>query len=446
MESENDNQLLVALDELTLNHPDLRDLLTFASVLAPRPIPFELLEKGQRYLPADLVASLQNGLEKVLAPLASHGFVSVNESERTFLVQRRIQKALSKALPRDFTQQIQKAALFSVMAAIHGFDPENTSLWQTIYPHLIAITSATQDDANKARVLSEAGYVLQQMGEHEQSAEMYAKSLAIYESVRPLNNETVAICLHNLARQLHLQGFLKSARPLYERELVIRRNALGAEHPAVLEKLSNLGRLLIDLEEWTDARRLYEEVLGIQEKHLSRDDVDTIHTRNQLASILIAQGELGAAKAYLDQAMAGCKRAFGLEHTSTAAVLNNLATIARRQGDLETATNLRKQVLQILESLGQDDPEMSASLNNFGFLLVEQGDPNSALPLYRRALEILLATVPDFHPSVTLQRRNLGFLCRQLGFEQEAKFLYDSAQAGEAEFNRRNGSDIQQAL
>jgi tetratricopeptide (TPR) repeat protein len=90
----------------------------------------------------------------------------------------------------------------------------------------------------------------------------------------------------SLARVIHDQGHLGSARALHERALAMREARLGPKHPDTALSLHYLANVLRDQGDLDAARRSFERALAIFEARLGADHPDTVRSRQSLAALV----------------------------------------------------------------------------------------------------------------------------------------------------------------
>lgn len=466
--------------------PASLDLLRVASFLAPDKIPFEIFEEGANFLPESLSAKLTSdpdhlAVGELLASLRRYSLVRVDSGDRTFDIHRLVQSVVSAQLAKDRTNVFQTAALASTNKTFPSVEFSSWPRCARLVPHALRVSECAEDDLVAARLLNQTGRYWSERGDFWAPKQLFERALEIYENVLGPEHPYTAVSLNNLAGLLEHQGDLTSARPLYERALAICEKVLGPEDPTTAQSLSNLAGLLRAQGDLANAQPLYERALAIDEKILGPEHPDTarilnnlagllenqgdlsnarslfertlaIHEEvlgphhpltalslNNLAKLLKSQGDLTSARPLYEKALAVCEKVLGPEHPHTAISLNNLASLLLAQNDLANAQPLFERALAIYEKvLGPEHPDTALSLNNLAMLFHAQGDVVAARLLMERALHGFLTALPSYHPYVTTVRRNLAGLYRKLNMTSEAEKLGQEADAGEAEFKRRN--------
>src|SRR4029079_14339287 len=106
---------------------------------------------------------------------------------------------------------------------------------------------------------------------------------------------SVTMIVNNLAVDLHEQGDVRAALPLYEQVLAARRRAGGsdgAESADVAEALTNLAAALGETGELDRARSLQEEALSLYRKTLGPRHVAVAGCLINLAMLRRDMGDL----------------------------------------------------------------------------------------------------------------------------------------------------------
>jgi tetratricopeptide (TPR) repeat protein len=467
----------LAIDEAVKRHPAAEQLITYAALLAPEPIPLYVFSEGQHEFDKQFGASIEgSNLDEAVAALLAFALVdreSISDervpsiAEDCIRLHRLVRQVAASRLSEDNREEIQRGLIRAIAriypAGVHR-DPATWPRARRLDAIAIALVASGDDlptgseiaAANllskldsyrdgalaayaEARKLSERalaihekalgpdhpdtatslnnlGYLLDSQGDLAGARPYYERALAIREKAFGLDHPDTAPSLNNLGALLQAQGDLAGARPYHERALAIRETALGPDHPDTARSLSNLGALLDSLGDLAGARPCYERALAINEKALGPDHPSTATSLNNLGYLLQAQGDLAGTRPYFERALAICEKALGPNHPDTASSLNNLGYLLQSQGDLAGARPYYERALAISEKmLGPDHPSTATSLNNLGALLDWQDDLAGARPYYERALAINEKALGPDHPDTALSLNNLGYLLQAQG-------------------------------
>jgi tetratricopeptide (TPR) repeat protein len=371
----------LAINEADKLHPAAEPLITFASLLAPEPIPlflfsilqespsplWRLLLRFQRLLyGTSVVPSMLSpeDVEGAVAALQTYALIDretiyderdPSMETQTIRLHRLVREVAVARMHRVFARWIALPALIKVMAT--AYPPR-------VYEDPSAWPRARQFDALAAGLLS------------------------VDIPVSKGTTAAVRILCTGLGkyRQAALAAY-SEARPLLERALVLTEKALGPEHLDTAASLNDLALLFWEQGHPEDARPLHERALAIREKALLPEHLDTAVSLNNLGLDLHAQGDLVGARSRLERALAIRERALGPEDPITAIYLDNLALVLSDQGDLLSARMLNDRAVAILEKTwGLEHPDTNVAVANQSRLRLAGGVPAEALSLAERAL------------------------------------------------------------
>jgi tetratricopeptide (TPR) repeat protein len=203
-------------------------------------------------------------------------------------------------------------------------------------------------------------------------AKLYAEAIALRESRRPAEAETIArrilASAPNHRLTFNLLGVLREEAGDHKEaaDLLARLVELDPEDA---EAHYNLGTMLASLDRHAEAIERYRRAIALKPDHAK--------AHSNLGAALRAKGQL-------DEAHAACRRALAIDPNSAAAHVN-LGTVLTSQDCLEeTAQSFRR--------AGELKPELAEAHLNLGLPLHNQGGFDEALTHYGRAV----AVRPDY--------------------------------------------------
>jgi tetratricopeptide (TPR) repeat protein len=219
------------------------------------------------------------------------------------------------------------------------------------------------------------GMVCKDTGRYGESAEHYARALALSSAADP---GTRANVYHNLAGLAHVQGRFTEAEAPARQALALRAQASEPHSTEVAADIAVLGAVLTGLQRYDDAEMLFRRALGMW------------------------------------------SRRFGPHHYEVAVNLHSLAVLHQQRGEPERALHDFQEALQIKKStLGPGHFEVGAILNNLAALHADQGRTDEAVHCYFAALAILDRTLGEEHPSTVCCRDSQRRLQAQLTIHDE---------------------------
>ena len=134
----------------------------------------------------------------------------------------------------------------------------------------------------------------------------------------------------------HVQGQYAAARVIQQQQLEARRRVQGEEHPDTLTSMNNLASTLRNQGDLAGARKLEEAVLEARRRVQGEEHPDTLTSMNNLASTLGNQGDLAGARKLQEAVLEARRRVQGEEHPDTRQAEQNLAVILATMNDRST--------------------------------------------------------------------------------------------------------------
>lgn len=253
---------LTAIDQLG---ESARRLLEDLAWLAPDPIPESLLATAVPGLP-------QKDAYAALAELQAYSLVTRGAGASTFSIHRLVQAVTRRGADAGRLRE----ALDWLDAAFVG-EPQDVRSWPVLEPllaHVCAVASHA-DEAGiadpTARLMNQAGMLLDVKGLHAEAEPLYARALAIVEKALGPDHPNVAMSLNNLAELYRMNGAYAKAEPLYARALAIWEKTLGPGHPNVAASLNNLAELYKAQGAYMKAKPIMHRALTILVASLGAD-------------------------------------------------------------------------------------------------------------------------------------------------------------------------------
>ncbi len=205
----------------------------------------------------------------------------------------------------------------------------------------------------------------------------------------------LAARLHtNTGVTLEQLGEIEAAVAEHERALEIREGVLGADALSIAESHANLGGLLLRLAQHDAAERAYARALEIMRVRLGSDDIEVAKAIANLALIRQAAGKRGDALASFEEARAMAVRARGPRSGIALLYGQEVARLRGEQGDLEYAERELLAIRRVLAStMGADDQEALRPWFVLAKLYADAGREDEAIELYTKLQASLEATV-----------------------------------------------------
>ncbi|MFO0697726.1 MAG: tetratricopeptide repeat protein, partial [Nitrospira sp.] len=228
-----------SFDQLTA---PARQLLQRLAWLAPDPIPESLME-----VPVPENDEQIDAFEP-LAELESYSLVNRATDRPSFSVHRLVQEVTRRKERDDSVHTALIEAQHWIDASFIG-DPQNPDDRPVLNPlltHVLGV-SAYADETGitepTARLMNQAGRLLDAKAQYAEAEPLYLRALAIREQILEPNHPDVAQSLNDLAELYRTQGVYAQAEPLHQRALAILEQAMGPDHPDVAQSLNDLAEL-----------------------------------------------------------------------------------------------------------------------------------------------------------------------------------------------------------
>lgn len=418
--------------------PAASDLLRVSAFLNPDRIPNELISGGAAELGSELSTALAHVgtdplvLDEVMQPLIQYSLIHRDSKSKTYDIHRLVQVVLRDAMDETTKRLWIERTVKATARVFPDVDSIDLSQWDRIerlLPHAQACAELIQ--ANNLELL-EAAHLLNLTGRYVhlrgrlQAAEpLYAKALAIRETLLGSEHTDVAASLHNQAWLLFDQGKYEEAEHLYIRALAIRQEVLGIEHSDVANTLGELGSLYQRQGKYSEAAQTLHQTLKIREKVLGTDHGDVSISLKAIASLYISQGENTEAESLLNKALTIAEQAFGKEHFHIASILGDLSIIYRRHSRLIEAEAFSLRAIAIYENIfGIRYPLLATELTNLANIYVVQRKYDEAEQLIKRSLDIDATGLGKEHPETAASLRGLAYLYKIQHRYIESEELY----------------------
>jgi len=411
----------LAFNKVEEADPAAADLLRICAFLEADSIPEEIFSEGAGELgdALEAIAETPLSLTDTIREAGRLSLLERNPKTKTMSLHRLAQEVLRDEMGDDARRMWAERAVRAVNAVFPDVEYARWPSCQQLIPHaqsLVAFIDEYGFEFQQAvRMMSQAGYYLQQRAQYVEAEPLHKRALAIYEKALGAEHPYIAASLNNLAELYYSQGRYEEAEPLLKRALAIYEKALGAEHPDTATSLNNLATLYDSQGRYEEAEPLLKRALAIYEKALGAKHPYTAASLNNLATLYYSQGRHGKAEPLYKRALAIYEKGLGAEHPDTATRLNNLAELYYSQGRYGKAEPLLKRALVICErALGAEHPYIAASLNNLATLYDSQGRYEEAAPLYKRALAVCEKALGAEHPDTATTLENYADLLRAM--------------------------------
>lgn len=421
--------------------PAASDLLRISAFLNPDRIPNELISGGATELGSELSAALAHVdtdpivLDELMQPLIQYSLIHRDRKSKTYDIHRLVQAVLRDGMDEATKRLWIERTVKAVAHAFPDVDSIDLSQWDSIerlLPHAQAcaelILTNNLELLEAAHLLNLTGRYVHIRGRLQTAEVLYAKALAIRETLLGSEHPDVASSLHNQAWLLSDQGKYEEAEPIYIRALTIRKDILGIAHVHVANTLGELGNLYHEQSRYSESAHALHEALKIRENLLGTGHPNVAASLRDIASLYIEQGKITEAESFLNRALTITEQALGREHFQVAIILNSLGIIYNRHSKLAQAEAFFLRSILIYEKIfGTNYPTLAITLNNLARVYIRQLRYAESEQLIIRSLEIQATGLREEHPDTAFPIRRLAYLYEIQHRYIEAEELYTRA-------------------
>lgn len=385
----------LSLAELESEDPAALQLLQFASVLAPEPLPGAVLAAAAPVVPEPLQSVLADdlALEEALGRL--WGYALIRRIDDGLQMHRLVQAAVRRSLREEQRGEAIQTAIRVLARAtpeqILG-EPATWPVWQVLVPHILALVPNDGEHVDPeltSALTDRAGTYLAARGEESKGIEILEQALAIAERSCVPDGDAVATRLANLGQVLSSAGRRDRGLVLQERALSIVERLYGHDSPQASTVMCNMAVTLQDDGDYARAIELAERALALNEERHGEDHPTVAISRNVLSRAHYGLGELDEAERLLLRALRSDEANFPENHPTIAIRLYNLARIAIDRGDDQRAVELLDRALAInLQAYGPAHSKVAINLRGLAIAKRRLGKVDEALDLAERARQI----------------------------------------------------------
>ncbi|HLL70112.1 MAG TPA: FxSxx-COOH system tetratricopeptide repeat protein [Pyrinomonadaceae bacterium] len=421
--------------------PAASDLLRVSAFLNPDRVPNELISGGAIELGSEISAALAHVdtdpivLDEVLQPLIQYSLIHRDRKSKTYDIHRLVQAVLRDGMDEATKRLWIERTVKATARVFPDVDLIDFSQWGSIerlLPHAQACAELIQTNnlelLESAHLLNLTGRYVHLRARLQAAESLYAKALAIRETLLGSEHPNVASSLHNQAWLLYDQGKYEEAKSLFIRALTIKEKTLGIEHPEVAKTFVKLGFLYISQGLFPEADKAFHRVIKIREQALGADHPETAIGICNLASLYIEQGKHANAETLLDKSLLIIEKEFGTFHYEVSFALGCLGIIYRAQSKLVEAEKIFLRSIAIDERIfGMNYPRLASGLINLALTYISQSRYVEAEPLLIRALNIRTSELGQEHPKTAVALDSLAYLYKIQHRHIEAESFYARA-------------------
>jgi predicted ATPase/class 3 adenylate cyclase len=232
----------------------------------------------------------------------------------------------------------------------------------------VLAVSAMEETATRADVLTAAGILAANQGDHASAVRYHEQSLALHERLGDLRS--IQFALNNLANATLHEGDVARARELFERVLAIA----DPNDPTFAFVLVSLGDVIDRQGDYEAARQRYEQAIEIIAAR-GGDIWADAYAQSSYGQAAARHGDHATARERYEQALT-TYRGVG-DKRGEARVVTLLADLATDEGDDGSAREMLYEALRIRTELA-DAPGICAALERFSAAATDVDAPRAA--------------------------------------------------------------------
>ncbi|MFD6754956.1 tetratricopeptide repeat protein [Micromonospora gifhornensis] len=370
----------IARERLKGDLPSTIQLMEVLALLAPEPVPIDLLASQLAHAPPPLNAAAANATlwERTVGAAVRQSLIRRDGDH--LIVHRLTQAAIRAHMPPDQHAKA-KAFLYRALTDVVPRDvygsPPSWPRWRELLPHVLTLCGKDVSDRwprEQHLLLELATQYLWTIGSGRQALVPARLALEISEAVLGPDSPQAATDLANLGRIHHELGLPWSAKPYFERSLAIREHVTGSTGKEVGFSLVALARVHRDLSRPWMALALGLRALRIHEDIFGPDALQTSFVNAVLASIWLDLGDAKRGLVLAKHALEVQQRCWSENEPRIAAmmILVAQAWVSNRRPDI--ALPLAEQALMLNDRnfgpshhyMGMTQVVRAAALDRFG--------------------------------------------------------------------------------
>jgi predicted ATPase/class 3 adenylate cyclase len=281
---------------------------------------------------------------------------------------------------------------------------------------LLGLAGAARRTAARAKALTGAGHMAQNLGDYAAARALFEESLALWREIG--NLQGVATSLNNLGWVALMQGDYAVARTLSQEGLLLWREI--GDQQGIATSLNNLGWVAEAQSDYAAARSLHQESLDLQQE--LGDKRGIAYSLTNLGWVEHKQGNYERATVLLEEALTLLQEVGAKQIIAFASAI--LAEVAHDQGEDGRAAVLIEQSMTLYRELGGESG-IHIPLRIFGAITHAQGDTGRAVALLEESLALLRAIGRKWDMTTTLNR--LGRVTHAQGDTRRALALLEES-------------------
>ncbi|MCB0531084.1 MAG: tetratricopeptide repeat protein [Lewinellaceae bacterium] len=220
-----------------------------------------------------------------------------------------------------------------------------------------------------AYLLDRIGYLEQNFGQYQRSAQLREQALAIAEELFDADHPNISTHRSNLANDYGYLGRYEESASLLEEALRSDLKNFGPAHPKVAVRQSNLAVVYRNLGRYEESASLLEEALQSAVKNFGPAHPTVAVSQSNLANVYSNLGRYEESASLLEEALQSAVKNFGPAHLNVATRYNNLAHVHFATDRYEEALINFEKALEILRhNFGESHPYIDITLHSIAMV------------------------------------------------------------------------------
>ncbi len=280
------------------------------------------------------------------------------------------------------------------------------------------------DDAQRARVLLDAGIARLELGRFAEADSVLHDVSRLHASLRNITPLERSTLLDTRAQVLSRLGRNAEALPLFRESLVLHRQYFPDDAESAVPTYVSAAVVASDLGFHAAADSLLQQALALEARDPTSNGTRRTGILSVRAGTLERLGQMDSAEATYREVVTLREKLLGPGHPALAMTMMNLGDHLRRRGRYAESAQFTRRVVALRGgSLDETHPALAAAMMQLGLALGKLDSAAVGERWVREALRLRTASLPDGHWLLASTRGALGEVLTGAGRYPEAEAL-----------------------
>ncbi|HEX7341338.1 MAG TPA: serine/threonine-protein kinase [Rhodanobacteraceae bacterium] len=238
-----------------------------------------------------------------------------------------------------------------------------------------ALRLVPKDNASRASILTDIGYAMSMRGDYPDAATWYARAVQAAQTLQPINRESIANTLMNLADAQSKTGHVKQALANQQRALDMRIAMFGEHNANTIVSYVSLAFTQIEAGQWDTAIANARHAATLEQALSGGQSRRMINIWNAIGLAGSRKGDHAIAKEGFSKALKIAQKLLPPNHPMLANLNNNIANTLMAQGDYQASLAPLQRSFDVYHAIAHGQPSrgeaiasanMAESLRNLG--------------------------------------------------------------------------------